>query len=81
MEALNTKEIQRLRKLHHSQRNRRQADKIKAIILLGTGWTVAKVAEALLLDEKTIHRYQHAYRHDAPAPHIPPLIRRLMERV
>jgi transposase len=62
MEALDTKEIQRLRKLHHTLRDRRQADKIKAVILLGTGWTVEKVAEALLLDEKTIHRYQQAYR-------------------
>ncbi len=61
MEPLHAKEIQRLRQLHHTLRDRRQADKIKAVILLGTGWTVAKVAEALLLDEKTIHRYQHAY--------------------
>lgn len=44
--------------------HRRDADVVKAVLLLGTGWTEHDVAEALLLDEKTVARYVERYRQD-----------------
>ncbi len=35
-------------------KKKRDADHIKPIILLGTGWTIREAAEELLLDEETI---------------------------
>ena len=45
---LTAKQITTLHALHRKQRDRRFADRIKAIVLLGTGLSVA---EALLIDE------------------------------
>ena len=46
-----------LRSAHRAERNRRAAYKINAVILLGTGWTLAEVSEALLLDDETLRSY------------------------
>ena len=51
---LTSKQIASLKMLHRLQRERKKAYRVNAIILLGTGWTVAQVAEALLVDEKTV---------------------------
>jgi transposase len=48
--------------LHKAQRDRRFADRVKAIVLLGTGWSVSEVAEALLVDEKTIRLWFEKYQ-------------------
>jgi hypothetical protein len=37
--TLPSAEVKRLRKIHRRLRHRRQADVVKAIVLLGTGWT------------------------------------------
>ncbi len=34
----------------------------KAVVLLGTGWTVAATAEALLLDQDTVRAYAQKYQ-------------------
>jgi transposase len=47
---------------HKAQRDRRFAYRLNAIILLGSGWTVAQVAEALLVDEKTIYLWLEKYQ-------------------
>jgi len=60
--TLMSKEVKRLRNIHRRLRDRRQADVVKAIVLLGTGWTEHRVAEALLVDERTIRRYVDGYR-------------------
>lgn len=60
--TLPSAEVKRLRKIHRRLRDRRQADVVKAIVLLGTGWTERRVAEALLVDERTIRRYVDGYR-------------------
>lgn len=60
--TLTSKEVKRLRKIHRRLRERHQADVVKAIVLLGTGWTERQVAEALLVDERTIRRYVDGYR-------------------
>ena len=56
------REIQRLRDAHRSAFKKRHADRINAVILLGTGWSVSQVAEALLLDPDTLRRYVARYR-------------------
>ena len=58
---LTFEEVRSLRALHRSCRDRRLADRVKAVVLLGTGWTVTDTAEALLLDEDTIRSYRQAY--------------------
>lgn len=59
---LTSLEVQCLRIAHRGCKEKRLADRIKAIVLLGTGWTVAATAEALLLDEDTVHNYLQLYR-------------------
>ncbi len=55
-------EISSLTKAHRAAKKKRDADCIKAIILLGTGWTAIKVAEALLLDDETVRNYIKRYK-------------------
>lgn len=59
---LSKSEVARLKTLHRKLSRRRDADIVKAVLLLGTGWTEYDVAEALLLDEKTVGRYVERYR-------------------
>jgi transposase len=59
---LTSKQIAALRVLHKTQRDRRFAYRLNAIILLGNGWTVAQVAEALLVDETTIYNWIEKYQ-------------------
>jgi len=59
---LSSKRISALTVLHKAQRDRRFADRLKAIIHLGNGWTVGEVAEALLVDEKTIYLWLAKYQ-------------------
>jgi transposase len=60
---LTTGQITSLKALHRLQRDRKKAYRVNAIILLGTGWTVAQVAEALLVDEKTVRTWYEKYVH------------------
>lgn len=39
----------------------KEAYKINAVILLGTGWSLKEVANALLLDDETVRNYAHLY--------------------
>jgi len=54
---LTAEEVRHLKEGHHSPWYRKNADRIKAILLLNKGFTYAQVAEMLLLDETTIRRY------------------------
>ena len=51
-----------LRCAHQAERNRNAAYKINAVILLGTGWTLKAVKEALLIDDETLRSYVEKYR-------------------
>ncbi len=55
-------EISSLKEAHKAAKKKRDADRIKAIILLGTGWTTIEVAEVLLLDDETIRNYIKRYK-------------------
>ena len=50
-------QVQELRLAHRAERNRNAAYKINAVILLGTGWKLKAVKEALLLDDETLRSY------------------------
>lgn len=59
---LTAEEIRSLRALHRSCKDRQGADRVKAEVLLGTGWMITDTAEALLLDEDTVRSYRQAYQ-------------------
>ena len=64
---LSTEEIQELRVAHSSAKsakNVQAAYKINAVILLGTGWPVSDVSEALLLNKDTLSSYVKKYKQD-----------------
>jgi transposase len=60
---LTTQQIAALRTLHRTLRDKRLAYRVNAVILLGSGWSVADVAQALLVDEKTIYLWLEKYQH------------------
>ena len=60
--VLSTEEITELEQLHRSLRDRRQADRVKAVIALSKGWPAAQIAEILLFDEKTSRSYFERYQ-------------------
>lgn len=62
--TLTAEELEILRSAHRDARrtNARAAYKINAVILLGTGWTLKKVKNALLLDDETLRGYVEKYR-------------------
>jgi len=59
---LTSEEISDLRTAHAAERNRNAAYKINAIILLGMGWTLKEVQDALLLDTETLRSYVKKYQ-------------------
>ena len=61
MNFLTAREIIILTEAHHSAWHRKNADRIKAILLLNKGLTYTQIAEILLLDETTIRRYEKEY--------------------
>jgi transposase len=52
----------RLRAEHRQTREKRHADRLKAVILLGSGWAAEHVAEALLIDPDTVRSYFKRYQ-------------------
>ena len=60
--ALSKEAIVALEMLHRSLRDKRQADRVKAVIALAKGWSVVQIAEILLFDEKTSRNYFERYQ-------------------
>lgn len=54
---LSPQQITELEKRHRHLPDKRQADRVKAVIALAKGWSPAEVAEILLIDEKTSRTY------------------------
>lgn len=54
---LTDKQIASLKMLHRTLHDKRQADRVKTVVLLGTGWMPGQVAEVLFLDDKTVRSY------------------------
>ena len=59
---LSAKEITKLERTHRSLRDKRQADRVKAVIALAKGWSAVQSAEILLFDEKTSRHYFDRYQ-------------------
>ena len=59
---LTVEQIVALRVLHKKQRDRKKADRIKALVLLGSGWSADQVAQALLIDETTVRHWYATYK-------------------
>ena len=59
---LTQEETSSLKVTHKTTKKKREADRIKAIILLSTGWSVREVAEVLMLDDDTIRNYLSRYK-------------------
>jgi len=59
---LDAEEIGILEETHHSCRLRKNADRIKAILLLNEGYNFGQIAKILLLDDTTIRRYLIEFR-------------------
>jgi transposase len=55
-------EVIELRRVHRTLRVKREADRIKAIYLLGLGKSPSEVAEVLMLEEDTVRSYWQQYR-------------------
>lgn len=59
---LSKDELATLRRAHRSEHYKRSAYKINVVILLGSGWTLEEVKDALLLDEETLRSYVKKYQ-------------------
>ncbi len=57
-------ERQELKELHRYERERRYADRIKALLSWDAGWTLEQIAEVLLLDEKSVRRFRKLYEEE-----------------
>lgn len=51
-----------LEEAHGAERNKRQADRIKTVLLLHKGYTHQEIADILLLDDSTTRRYEQEYQ-------------------
>ena len=60
--TLSKDKIAELKRLHRSLRDKRQADRVKAVIALSEGWSAADIAKILLFDEKTTRLYFDCYQ-------------------
>jgi len=58
---LSGKEVEELKADHRAERQSRYADRIKAVLMLNSGYSASMVAECLLLGEKTVRRYREMY--------------------
>ena len=59
---LTSKEEIELRVAHRRTKNKREAYRINALLLLHDGWTYVQISKALLLDEETLRGYVKRYR-------------------
>ena len=60
--TLSKAKIAELETLHRSLRDKRHADRVKAVIALSKGWSATQVAEILLFDETTSRHYFERYQ-------------------
>ena len=76
---LTKEEKQELETLHKKERDRRVADRIKAVLLFSEGWTQYQISQALRLRPETIHDHLEDYRRSrklkpengGSSPHLP----------
>ena len=59
---LTNEEKAQLRSQHKRERDRRICDRIKAVLLFDKGWSIAAIAEALLLSDDAIREHINEYK-------------------
>ena len=59
---LTESQVLELRLTHKQQREKKMADRVKAVLMLNSGFTPEQISQALLLDEGTIHRYVQKFQ-------------------
>jgi transposase len=59
---LNDDQIRELKRVHKHTRDKRRADRIKAVLYLHYGLSYAEIAKLLLFDEVTIRRYEKQFK-------------------
>ena len=59
---LTDKELDDLESEHRHTSDKRYVDRVKTVYLLGKGWTVTKIAEALMIDRETVRNHFKRYR-------------------
>ena len=60
--SLSREQLNELRAAHRRTRDKREADRIKAVVALATGWTAEEVAELLQIDPNTARNHFKRYR-------------------
>ncbi len=60
--SLPAEKLAELRAAHRSTRDKREADRIKAVLALASGWTAEDVAEVLQVDANTVRNHFKRYR-------------------
>lgn len=61
---LTAKEVGVFKEAHHDTRFRKQADRIKTILLLNLGFSYEETAKLLLLDDTTVRRHYDLYKQE-----------------
>jgi transposase len=59
--TLGAEKLTELRAAHRQTRDKREADRIKAVVLLGTGWSAEQFAEVLQVDPNTVRNHFKRY--------------------
>lgn len=59
---LSPEELDKLQHEHRHAGDKRYADRLKAVYLLGKDWEVSRVAEALLMDRESVRNHYKRYR-------------------
>ena len=59
---LTEEEKTELKEFHKGIRDKRSGDRIKAILMLNDGYSFVEIATVLLVEEKTIRRWQCRYK-------------------
>jgi DNA-binding NarL/FixJ family response regulator len=54
---LTDQELSELELEHRHTTDKRYADRVKAVYLLGKGWSVTRMAQALLINHKTVRNH------------------------
>ncbi len=60
--SLTNEQLAELKRHHKNCKRRIEADRVKAVYLLGKGWSIAEVCEALLLEDDAVRRYYTLYK-------------------
>jgi len=60
--GLSDEQLAELREVHRTTINKREADRIKVVIALATGWSAEAVAEVLQVDPNTVRNHFKCYR-------------------